>query len=183
MIPKTLTYPPADRELYRKGILYGRWRRKYGRTQIFLENDEWVWDSRQIPHKCPHKIKRIYGFGELFVAIHYLKLKREVTWEYWGKNWNSLSYRKAVQILGEEAANLICQSHPQPPDLFVVDRKKRFFFVEVKLPGDKLNKKQKSFNRRIERYLDKNMSLSRRAPHMRKRGWIELVTLNPEQPE
>jgi hypothetical protein len=181
MISKTLTYPPADRELYRKGILYGRWRRKHRRTQIFSENEEWIRNSRHIPHKCPHKIKRIYGFGELFVAVHYLKLKREVTWEYWDRRCPS--YFKAVQILGEEAAEVICQSHPQPPDLFVVDRKNRFFFVEVKLPGDRLNKKQKTFNRRIERYLNKNMPLSRRAPHMRKRDWIELVTLNPEQTE
>ena len=183
MIPKTLTYLPADRELYRKGILYGRWRRKYGRTQIFSENDEWVWNSRQIPHQCPHKIKHIYGFGELFVAIHYINLGYEVTWEYWCRRDKRPSYFKAVQTLGEEAAEVICQSHPQPPDLFVVDRKNRFFFVEVKLPGDKLNEKQKTFNRRIERYLNNNMPLSRRAPHMRKSNWIELVTLNPEQTE
>src|SRR5882724_9579552 len=152
MIQRTLTFPRADRELYRKGKLYGRWRRKYGRTQIFLENDEWVWTSNHIPCTCPHKIKRIYGFGELFAAVHYINLGYEVTWEYWGKNWNSPSHRKAVQILGKEAADLICQSQPQPPDLFVVDRKNRFFFVEVKLPTDKLNDKQMTFNRRIERY-------------------------------
>ena|SRR5579863_3756787 len=181
MISKTLTYGPADRELYRKGILYGRWKREHGRTQIFLENEEWVATSGQIPSKCPHKIKNIFGFGELFVAVHYIELGYRVTWEYWCRSYEPPSYSKAVRILGEEAAEVICQSHPQPPDLFVVDRKNRFFFVEVKLPGDKLNEKQKTFNRRIERYLNNNMPLSRRAPHMRKRDWIELVTLNPEQ--
>jgi VRR-NUC domain len=74
------------------------------------------------------------------------RLGYEVTWEYWGKNWDAESYHKAVKILGPEAADFICQSHPQPPDLFVVDRRKRFFFVEVKLPGDRLNKKQIAFN-------------------------------------
>jgi len=179
MIPTTLPYPPADRELYRQGRLYGRWRKKYGQTNIFLENDEWIWTSGQIPCKCPHKIKNIYGFGELFVAIHYMNLGYEVTWEYWCRRWEPPSYFKAVQILGNEAADFICQAHPQPPDLFVVDKKNRFFFVEVKLPGDELNEKQKSFNRRIERYLNKNMP-HRRAPHMPKGHWIELLRLSPE---
>lgn len=181
MIPRTVTYPPADRELYQQGKLYRRWRRKYGRTRIFLDNDEWIWTSNQIPTTCPHKIKSIYGFGELFAAIHYMTMNcgYEVTWEYFDKNWNSPSYRKAVQILGKEAADFICQSHPQPPDLFVVDKKNRFFFVEAKLPGDELNKKQKSFNRRIERYLNENMP-HRRAPHMPKGHWIELLRLNPK---
>jgi hypothetical protein len=179
MFENTLTYPSAERDLYRKGILYGRWRRKYGRTQIFLENDEWVWTSNQIPTKCHHKIKNIFGFGELFAAIHYINRGYEVTWEYWGRNWDAPSYLKAVEILGEEAANLICQSQPQPPDLFVVDRKNRFFFVEVKLPTDRLNKKQIAFNRRIERYLNNKMSQSRRAPHLPKGSWIELLKLLP----
>jgi hypothetical protein len=179
MIEKTITYPPADRELYRKGILYGRWKRKYRRTRIFLDNDEWIGTSKYIPSTCPHKIKRIYGFGELFAAVHYLNLDYEVTWEYYDKNWNSRSYRKAVQILGKKAADFICQSHPQPPDLFVVDRKNRFFFVEAKLPGDELNERQITFNRRIERYLNKNMP-HRTAPHLPKGHWIELLRLRPE---
>jgi hypothetical protein len=123
MIERTLTYPPADRELYRQGKLYGRWKRKYGHRQIFLELAEWVETSGQIPSKCPHKIKSVFGFGELFSAIHYMTMNRgyEVTWEYWGRHWRPASYLKAVQILGEKAANFICQSQPQPPDLFVVD--------------------------------------------------------------
>jgi VRR-NUC domain-containing protein len=149
-------------------------------NRIFLDNDEWIWTSKLIPTTCPHKIKNIYGFGELFAAVHYLDLKYEVTWEYFDKNWNSPSYRKAVQILGKKAADFICQSHPQPPDLFVVDRKNRFSFVEVKLPTDKLNKKQIAFNRRIEQYLNKNMPQSRRAPHLPKGHWIELLRLSPE---
>jgi hypothetical protein len=182
MIERTLTYPPADRELYRHGKLYGRWKRKYGQTPIFLELREWVATSGQIPSKCPHKIKNIFGFGELFVAIHYMNVNRgyEVTWEYWGRRWEPPSYFKAIQILGEKAADFICQSHPQPPDLFVVDRKNRFFFVEVKLPGDELNENQIAFFRKIESYLNKNMPQSRREPHMPKRQWIKLLRLRPE---
>jgi predicted DNA-binding protein (MmcQ/YjbR family) len=180
MIERTLTYPLTDRDLYRKGILYGRWKRKYGRTQMFLENDEWVATSNHIPSTCPHKIKRIFGFGELFAAVHYMNLGYEVTWEYWGWRWEAASYFKAVQILGDKTADFICQSQPQPPDLFVVDAKNRFFFVEVKLPTDKLSEKQIAFNRSIERHLNKNMPQSRRAPHMPKRHWIELLRLNPE---
>jgi hypothetical protein len=182
MIPNTLTYPLADQELFRKGILYGRWKKKYGQKLIFKDMGKWVAKSKQIPSKCPHKIKRIYGFGELFAAIHYMnkRLGYEVTFEYWEKKWNSKSYRKAVEILGKEAADFICQSHPQPPDLFVVDREKRFFFVEVKLPGDQLNQKQVAFNGEIKRYLNKHNFQSRRAQHMRKGHWIELLRLKPE---
>jgi hypothetical protein len=180
MIERTITYPRADRELYRQGKLYGRWKRKYGRTSIFLELSKWIKTSGQIPYKCPHKIKSIYGFGELFAAIHYMNLGYEVTWEYWGRQWEPPSYFKAIKILGETAADFICQSHPQPPDLFVVDRKNRFFFVEVKLPGDELNEKQVAFNRGIERYLNKNKPQTRRVPHMPKGHWIELLRLRPE---
>ncbi|OLC82846.1 MAG: hypothetical protein AUH66_04120 [Acidobacteria bacterium 13_1_40CM_4_57_6] len=144
-----------------------------------MENDEWVGISNHIPSACPHKLRRIYGFGELFGAIHYVNLGYEVTWEYWGRNWESPSYLKAVQILGEKAAGVICQSQPQPPDLFVVDGKNRFFFVEVKLPTDRLNEKQMAFNQRIEQYLNKNMPQSRRAPHLPKGHWIELLKLSP----
>jgi len=180
MKTRKLTYPPADRELYRKGILYGRWKRQYGRTPIFLELAEWVESSGQIPSKRRHKIKRIYGFGELFAAIHYMNLGYKVTWEYWGWRWEPPSYFEAVAVLGEKAADFICQSQPQPPDLFVVDKKNRFFFVEVKLPNDKLNKKQISFNRRIERYLNNNMPQSKREPNMPRRHWIQLLKLYPD---
>jgi hypothetical protein len=139
----------------------------------------WVKKSGQIPTTCPHKIKRIYGFGELFAAIHYINLGYEVTWEYWGRNYDAPSYFRAVEILGEKAADHICQAQPQPPDLFVVDRRNRFFFVEVKLPGDRLNKRQKAFNQSIERYLNKKMP-RRRAPHLPKGSWIELLRLIPE---
>jgi VRR-NUC domain len=180
MIPRTLTYPPADRELYRQGILYGRWKRKYGQTALFLENRAWEATTKQIPVKSPPLKSQTYGFGELFGAIHYLALGYEVMWEYWGWRWEAPSYFKAVQILGEKAADFICQSQPQPPDLFVVDGKNRFFFVEVKLPTDKLNEKQSAFNRGIERFLNKNMPQSRRAPHMPKDHWIELLRLKPD---
>ena len=180
MITKALTFPHDDWELYRKGILYGRWNKKYGRTLIFSELAKWVEGSGQIPCKCPHTIKRIYGFGELFAAIHYMNLGYKVTWEYWCWRYEPRSYLKAVRILGDKAADFICQAHPQPPDLFVVDGNNRFFFVEAKLPGDELNHKQIAFNGGIERYLNKNMPQSRRAPHMPKNHWIELLRLRPE---
>jgi hypothetical protein len=180
MIERNLSYPAADRELYRKGILHGLWRRKHGRTLMFLDNREWIKKSNHNPSTCPHKIKRIYGFGELFVATHYMNLGYEVTWEYWGRRWEPRSYVKAVQILGEDAAEIICKSQPQPPDLFVADKKNRFFFVEVKLPTDRLNEKQIAFNGTIERYLNKNMPESRRARHLPKGHWIELIRLRPE---
>jgi hypothetical protein len=180
MIESTLTYPSTERDLYRKGILYGRWRRKYGQCSIFAELRKWEKTTRQIPVKCPPMKSQTYGFGELFAAIHYINIGYEVMWEYWGKNWDAPSYLKAIEILGEKAADLICRSQPQPPDLFVVDSENRFFFVEVKLPSDRLNKKQIVFNRRIERYLNQSMPQSRRAPRLPKGSWIEVLRLNPE---
>jgi hypothetical protein len=100
----------------------------------------------------------------LSAAIHYIDRGHNVSCDYWGKNWDCFSYFKAVKILGQEAADFICKAHPQPPDLFVIDCKGRFFFVEVKLPTDRLNQNQIAFFRKIERYLNKNMPQSRRAP-------------------
>jgi hypothetical protein len=180
MKSNTLTYPAALREQYRKGMLYGRWKKKHGQTAMFLENVAWEATTKQIPVKSPPLKSQTYGFGELFAATHYMDGHYEVTWEYWGRRWEAKSYKTASKILGQKAADFICQSQPQPPDLFVVDRKNRFFFVEVKLPGDRLNEKQRAFNRRIERYLNKNMPQSRRAPHLPKGHWIELLNLSPE---
>lgn len=182
MKERTLTYPPADRELYLQGKLYGRWKRKYGQTAIFLEYRAIEATTKQIPVKCPPLKTQTFGFGELFASIHYIDKGYMVSCDYWGKNWNSPSYHEAIKILGKEAADFICQSQPQPPDLFVVDGKNRFLFVEVKLPTDKLNAKQIAFNRRIESYLNANMPQSRRAPHMPKGHWIELLKLKA-QPE
>jgi hypothetical protein len=148
MIERTLTYPPADRKLYLKG-----WKRKYGHTAIFLEYRAVEAITKQIPVRYPPLKSQTFGFGELFAGIHYSNRRYRVTCDYWGKRWSSPSYFKAVEILGPEAADFICQSQPQPPDLFVVDPKNRFFFVEVKLPEDKHKEKQKAFCTRIERYL------------------------------
>src|ERR1017187_1036356 len=180
MIDTTFTFPRADRELYRKGILYGRWKRKYGQTAIFLEYIAVEAITKMIPVRHSPLKSQTYGFGELFAGIHYSNLGYKVTCDYWGKRWNSPSYFKAVKILGQEAADFICKAHPQPPDLFVIDRKKRFFFVEVKLPKDRLNPNQIAFFHRIEKYLNKNMPQSRRAPHLPKGSWIELLRLSPE---
>jgi hypothetical protein len=180
MIESVITYRPKDRKLYLDGFLYARWRRKYGRTAIFLEYRAVEAITKQIPVRHPPLKSQTYGFGELFAGIHHSNLHRRVTCDYWGKRWNSPSYFEAVEILGSKAAQFICKTHPQPPDLFVVDRKKRFFFVEVKLPKDRLNPRQITFFKKIERYLNKNLPQSRRAPHMPKGHWIQLLKLRPD---
>jgi hypothetical protein len=180
MIERTLMYSPADRELYRAGKLYSRWRKKYKKSTLFLEMLESEATQEQFPVNSSHRLKNIYGFGELFAGIHYLDRGfKDVNRYYYYCHAGYDSYEKAVGILGPQAAKFICRPHPQPPDLFVVDRKDRFFFVEVKLPSDRLNQKQIDFNRNIERYLNKNMP-QRRAPHMPKGHWIELLRLRPE---
>jgi hypothetical protein len=180
MIEATLTYPSADHELYRKGILYSRWKRKYGQSTLFLEIENEP-KQKQFPVKCPPLKSQTYGFGELFAGIHYLDhgFSDVIRYHYYCHPGYD-SYEKAVKILGVQAAKFICQPHPQPPDLFVIDHKNRFFFVEVKLPTDSHKEKQEAFCRRIERYLNENMPQSRRAPHIPKRSWIVLLKLSPE---
>jgi hypothetical protein len=176
MIERTLIYPPADRELYRKGKLYSRWLRKYRKRTLFLEIPA---TTKQFPIKCPPLKSQTYGFGELFAGVHYLELGYEVVRHHWGKRWNCPGYLKAVEILGKEAADFIAREHPQPPDLFVIDRKGRFSLVEVKLPTDRLNDNQIRFFRNIETYLNKNVSPRKRAPFLPKGEWIELLRLRP----
>ena len=90
------------------------------------------------------------------------------------------SYEKAVRILGPETAKFVCTQFPQPPDLLVCDKKDRFFFVEVKLPTDRLNKNQIHRFREIERYLNRNVSESKKVPHLLPEGhWIEVLRLYP----
>jgi len=89
MILKTLTYPPADRELYRQGILYGRWKRKYGNTAVFLEYRAVETITKLIPVSHPPLKSQTYGFGELLAGIHYSNLGYKVTGDYWGKGWSS----------------------------------------------------------------------------------------------
>jgi hypothetical protein len=181
MIETALTFPRADRELYRKGILYSRWKRKYRRSTLFLEMLESEPTTKHFPVKCPPMKSQTYGFGELFAGIHYLEHGfSDVIRYYYYSHSGYDSYGKAVEILGTSAAKFICRPHPQPPDLFVIDKKKRFFFVEVKLPGDSHKGKQEAFCRRMERYLNMNMPQSRRAPHLPKGTWIELLKLIPE---
>jgi hypothetical protein len=181
MIERTLTYHPAVRELYRQGKLYSRWRRKYRKCTLFLEMLESEATTKHFPVKCPPLKSQTYGFGELFAGIQCLDLGfKDVIRYYYYCHRGYDSYEKAIAILGIQAAKFICRPHPQPPDLFVIDHKNRFFFVEVKLPTDKLNEKQIAFNRRIERFLNKNMPQSRRAPHLPKGHWIELLKLRPE---
>src|ERR1700732_1617282 len=158
MIERTLTYPPGDRELYRQGKLYSRWRRKYRKSTLFLEMLESEATTKHFPVKCPPLKSQTYGFGEFFAGIQYLDLGFEdVNRYYYYCHPGYDSYEKAVKILGPGAAEFIYRPHPQPPDLFVVDKKGRFFFVEVKLPTDRLNQNQITFFRKIESYLNRNM--------------------------
>jgi hypothetical protein len=137
--------------------------------------------TKQFPVKCPPLKSQTYGFGELFAGIQYLDLGfDDVIRRYYHRRLGYESYEKAAKILGIPAAKFICRPHPQPPDLFVFDKKGRFFFVEVKLPTDSHKEKQEAFCQRIEQYLNKNIPQSRRAPHMPKNHWIELLKLIPE---
>lgn len=179
MVEQIIFYPQEQRRLYLRGILYSRWQRKYGKMTLFKEWRAVEATTRQIPVKSPPLKTQTYGFGELFAGIHYYKLGYEPSGDYRGKNWDSPSYFKAVEILGAKAAHFICRAHPQPPDLFVFDRKGRFFFVEAKLPKDRLNKNQVKFFRNIEAFLNKNMLQTKRAPHLPQGQWIEVAKLRP----
>ena len=178
MMETTLDYIPADRELYRQGKLYSRWRRGRRKKTLFLEIDNEP-GQRQFPVKCPPLTTQTYGFGELFAGVHFLnKGFTDVIRYHYYCHRDYDSYEKAIQILGLEVAEFICRPHPQPPDLLVVDNRGRFFFVEVKLPEDSLKPSQTAFFKKIESYLNRKVSERKKIPHrMPQRHWIEILRL------
>ncbi len=176
MIENTFTFRRADREMYRAGKLFPKWKQKYGPTMLFRAIKP---DSRQVPP---------YGFGELMVGMHYLDMGFEVFWtddgtdpRWWPKAEADPGYLKTLAVLGEDATRFVCRSHPQPPDLIVFDRRNRFFLVEVKLPGDRLTDGQKQFFPNIERYLARMLPKAKRSQHLPRGHWFELMRLRVEK--
>ena len=43
--------------------------------------------------------------------------------------------------------------YPKAPDLFIIDKEYNFVFIEVKLPGDKVNPQQEDGLKLIRKYL------------------------------
>jgi hypothetical protein len=179
MIEDHLDYPPEQRKLYRDGFLYAKWKRKYRHTALFQEMLEDEGSQKQFPVRHPPLKSQTYGFGELFLGIHYIELGYDAYRYHYAKKWNPPGYRKAVEILGQKAADYICRDFPQPPDLFVFDRKGRFFLAEAKLPGDRLNENQKRFFRQIQTYLNQKMPRYKRALCMPEGLWIKIIRLKP----
>ena len=181
MIERALIYLPAERELYRQGKLYSRWRKEHRESTLFLEIDNEP-HQKQFPVKCPPLKSQTYGFGELFAGMHYLNdgISDVVRYHYYCHRGYD-SYEKAIKVLGIDAAEFVCRPHPQPPDLLVFDKKGRFFLVEVKLPEDSLKQTQKVFFKKIESYLNRTMPESRKVPGRLPKGdWIEILKLRPE---
>ena len=163
---------------YLAGKLLSRWKETYGHTELFLEINPL---SKQFPLQCPPLPTQTYGFGELFVGIHYLNRGYEVIRHYWYKDATYNPYKIAVALMGSEVADYVSNQnkkpHTQPPDLLVY-KKGRFFFVEVKKPRDWLKPPQQAFNLRLEKYLSK-ACLSKRTACAGEH-WIHVVKLRPE---
>src|SRR5712692_3821628 len=159
MIPTIVPFPQKDQKLYLDGFLFGRWKKKYGHSAVFQSYLEVEATTKQYPVKAPPLKTQRYGFGELFASIRYLDLGYEVFCHHWCKDDDCAGYAKAVKILGPKAASFICLGYGRThaPGLLVIYRRGRFFFVEAKLPKDRLSKSQIRFFRRIESYLNKNI--------------------------
>jgi len=96
-----------------------------------------------------------YHFYEWLAAIHYYKLGFNVLVEQYIYNPHKRKLGILKKLIGADGISFlrskIKTSRTQPPDLFVYKGRK-FFFVEVKGPGDKLQENQKKFFEEIERY-------------------------------
>jgi hypothetical protein len=115
MIERTLTYPPADYELYREGNLYSQWKRRYRKSTLFLAMLESEETQEQFPVQSSHRLRSIYGFGELFAGVHYLDRGFEDADRYYYYCHPGYdSYEKAVEILGPQAAEFICRQTSFP---------------------------------------------------------------------
>lgn len=175
MIETTYTFHRADRELFRAGKLFQKWKQVYGQTMLFRAIKP---NSQMVPP---------YGFGELLVGMHSLSMGLDVFWTddgtnpgWWPKARVDRGYLKTLASLGARATKFFCRSHPQPPDLIVFDHRNRFFLVEVKRSAEPLTAGQKQFFPKIERYFNRMIPKAKRSPHMPPGHWIELMRLRAE---
>jgi len=136
---ETIKYPEALFRLYRRHRVFPVW---------YLEHEglfhkRWL-RSKQIPK---------YGFGEFFTAIHFRNRGyRVLVGGYRNENIDRKRYRIALRLLGRRAAKFILRPKgTHPPDLLVYGKRQRPFFVEVKMPWDRLSEKQKAFFVAMER--------------------------------
>jgi hypothetical protein len=163
------------RNSYKNGQLLGQWAEKYPSSLLFRTRPV---HSRQLPPLGN------FGFGEFFVGIYYLEQGFEVLRCFERKNKYPEVFAKAQQLLGPEASRLILRHRAQkpitrPPDLLVIEPNRRFFFSEVKLPGDELNAGQKDFFIEIEKLMNECMPSSHKSITLPSGDWIEVVRLRP----
>jgi len=176
MILTKMKYPTELRQEYRSGDVFPKWKQQFGSRRLFCEINP---ACKQFPFRRPVPKTATYGFGELFVGLHFLRRGYEVNRYYFSDGDYISSRQSTIKILGEKAAGLICRDKgTEPPDLFVRDSKNRFAFVEVKLPGDSLSAKQLKYFLQIEECLNKYVSQHKRARRMPEGHWVEVVYLN-----
>ena len=138
---RTSLWPTLKQE-WTSGKLLIKWKREY--PDLFDEEDLRIALSQPQFH-----------FYEWIAALHYFGLGFNVLIEQYIYQPHKRKLGLLEKLIGTEGINFlrsqIKTNRTQPPDLFVY-KDKKFFFVEVKGPRDKLQENQKGFFSGIEKY-------------------------------
>ena len=141
MIQKELKYNKDLLSEWRKKSLRELWWEKYG-----------VFDCEDLRIAITQS-RHGYHFGEWYVATKFAKQGYKVLVEkYRSHKTHKQKYDKLFDYFTPEEVDFLTKSKNQPPDLFVFNKKERFF-VEVKRDTDKMSPSQKKFFEEIEKRL------------------------------
>ena len=136
---ETATYDPGLRERWNSGELPRRWRRAY--PGVFDDQDLRVALSQ------PR-----YHFFEWLGALHYHEKGYSVLVGKYFLQRNERRLKKLLQVLNEgdpSFRSFRTALSALPPDLLIYGKRRRFFFVEVKGPRDRMSDRQRQAFRAI----------------------------------
>jgi VRR-NUC domain len=132
---------------WRTGDLPKLWRDQY--PELFSTRDY---------ETIANQFRHGWHLGEWFVALHYWHQGHRVLIEkYAFCDSHPEAYRTAETLLGKPGLEFICAHRDvcQPPDLLVYSPDmKKFFFVEVKRPHDRIRREQEKFFQALEERLN-----------------------------
>jgi VRR-NUC domain-containing protein len=132
---RTIFYPHALRELWPRPLA-GHWSKAY--PELFWEEDRVLVHSQ-----CAFPRMRFYHFVEWFAAIHLFHTTTgiRVLIEKYIRKVRGERFARLTDVLkSDQVSFLQYELEGRPPDLFVYrPQTRKFWFVEVKGPGDGLS--------------------------------------------
>ena len=142
----TLWYPKELRKLWSTGKLHEAWFWEYAGLfdKLDLENAK---SQYAMQHGGFH-------FGEWFTAIHFFTCGYRVLTEKYALRSRKDKWPILVEFIGKKGLAFLTDELPKAPDLFIYDPEhKLFFFVEVKLEGDRITAEQERSFHKLEKEL------------------------------